>query len=70
MQSPPFLTLFYAWKRGAKMKTNPSVSPFRKGRDKNEKFFNTHFFKDGHWMILLMCKESKAKKFTSYFIKT
>jgi hypothetical protein len=46
------------------------IDSFRKGRDKNEKFFNTPFFKDGHWVILLICKKSKAKKITSYFIKT
>jgi len=29
---------------GERGKTNPSVSPFRKGRNKNEKFFNSPLF--------------------------
>jgi len=46
------------------------VSPFRKGRNKNEKIFLIPLFlKEGQGEILCRQK-SKAKKFTSYFLKT
>jgi len=37
--APSLLASLPRWGEREKIKTNPSVSPFRKGRDKNEKIF-------------------------------
>jgi hypothetical protein len=45
---------------GERKKTNPSVSPFRKGRNKNEKFFLIlSFLKRGRGDFM---KKRKAKR--------
>jgi hypothetical protein len=42
--TPSLLPSFPRCREREKIKTNPSVSPFRKGRDKNENFFNSPLF--------------------------